>query len=36
MFFSSVVTKTITVVETVVDGRVVSSERTTDVDVEEQ
>ncbi|CAL8269412.1 unnamed protein product [Gadus morhua 'NCC'] len=31
-----VVTKTITVVETVVDGRVVSSERTTDVDVEEQ
>ncbi|CAL8358565.1 unnamed protein product [Boreogadus saida] len=31
-----VVTKTIVVVQTMVDGRVVSSERTTDVDVEEQ
>lgn len=34
-FFPSVVTKTIVVVETVVDGRVVESSKTVDVDVDE-
>lgn len=35
LFFSSVVTKVITVVETVVDGRVVQTNETVDVDVDE-
>lgn len=34
-FISSVVTKVITVVETVVDGKVVESSKTVDVDVDQ-
>lgn len=34
-FFPSVITKTITVVETVVDGKVVGTSKTVDVDVDE-
>lgn len=35
LFFLSVVTKVITVVETVVDGKVVESSKTVDVDVDQ-